>query len=111
MKPFLVMLLIVEFSTPSWAEPLRVNLLLSQTLNLPQPPPKRDSLINGIVIGAIVGVVWCAVGPPAQGYENSAELRTGVFVGAGVGALLGGYIDYTGYRHARRPGVLFRVRF
>ena len=59
MKPFLLVLLVVAFATPSWAEPLRLNLSRSQTLNLPQPPAQRDSLVNGIVIGAIVGALWC----------------------------------------------------
>ena len=71
MKPFLLVLLVVAFATPSWAEPLRLNLSRSQTLNLPQPPAQRDSLVNGIVIGAIVGAGSCARRSRSNAFHNS----------------------------------------
>ena len=107
MKPFLVMLLIVAFATPSWAEPLRLNLPRLQTLNLPQPPAKRDSLVNGIVIGAIIGALWCGL-VCAQGVEDPDQIPLAILAGAGMRALIGGAIDA---RYVRRPGVIFRVRF
>lgn len=107
LKPFLVMLLVIAFATPSRAEPLRLKVSLPHTLNLPLPPAKRDSLVNGIVIGAIVGALWCGL-VCAQGVEDPDEVPLAILAGAGMGALLGGAIDA---HYARRPGVLFRVRF
>ena len=107
MKPLLLMLLLVTFATPSLAEPLRRNRPLLQTLNLPQPPPKRDPLVNGIVIGAIVGALWCGF-VCGQGIEDPAQRALAILAGAGTGALIGGAIDAT---YARRPRVMFRVRF
>lgn len=107
MKPFLLVLLVVAFATPSWAEPLRLNLSRSQTLNLPQPPAQRDSLVNGIVIGAIVGALWCGF-VCAQGVEDRDQMPFTILAGAGMGGLLGGAIDAY---YVRRPGVIVRVRF
>ena len=107
MKPFLIMVLVIGTTTPSWAEPLRLNLSLPQTLNLPQPPAKPDSVVNGIVIGAIVGALWCGL-VCAQGVEDPDDIPLTILAGAGMGALLGGAIDAY---HIRRPGVIFRVRF
>ena len=101
------MLLIVAFATPSLAEPLRLTLRRPQTLNLPQPSAKRDSLVNGIVIGAIVGALWCGL-VCAQGVEDPDQIPLAILAGAGMGALIGGAIDA---RYMRRQGVIFRVRF
>lgn len=85
---------------------------------------ERDSVVNGAVTGALIAGLWCLL-VCGQGLDSSDQLSQVALANAGLGALIGGAIDWkhTGRRtiyepqakHAGPPGlgraVSFSVRF
>jgi hypothetical protein len=99
----------------------KVDLPLTRVLQV--DVVKRDSLIDGAILGAVF-VAACARWWCAQGADRPAEIPRDVWIGAGVGALVGAGIDAALFRRTTiyraggsspplMPGasVSFRLRF
>ena len=78
---------------------------------------QRDSLVNGMLIGAGIGaVVGMLVAPPAFCGANDSECATIVRVAIGLPSIAGGLgvgalVDALNSKDARPAGVAFNVRW
>jgi hypothetical protein len=118
MRHLLVAFLVLSFPLAAFAQSSQglVQAVRAQPLSgIAQAAPRpsqtqdrdRDSLKNGAIIGAVVLGAWCAV-VCGQGLDDASQLPLAVLASAGMGAAIGAGIDSM---HARRPRVMFRLRF